>query len=426
MIVNENFGFEQNINIKNDTDVHDKTDLDTGIITSGDKNDLDNPDDDNTDKSNSSKIDNNNNHENDSNSDSNEDVDNLEEGTIIEFDNTEYTVDANGNLLDKDGNIFKKAEEVKDFIKDNDLVDNDAKSSEIDMAAVLKEVGIDILDDEDKPVVFDNTPQGVASYVKSVLDLKQEEYAVAGVNKLVSDYPIISDFLNYYIANGNSAEGFESMPDRSNIVVDEKDVSQQEAIVRQASKEFGRRVDDSYIQYLKDSGKLFEVAKADLASLQEADAEVRKRNAQMAADLQKENDEKLMAYWTSVKNIVDSREIAGYKIPETIIIERDGKKVSTTPEDFFNYIYQVDNEGYSRYQRELENESPEKRINDELLKAWFKYTGKSYDSLVEMAIANKEVKRLKLAANKNKTAKQTIKITKPKTKSVSDNETFGY
>ena len=66
-------------------------------------------------------------------------------------------------------------------------------------------------------------------------------------------------FLNYYVANGNSFEGFGELRDRSGIEVDENNVSQQEAIVREAFKEFNRRGNvDKYIQYLKDSNVTFQ------------------------------------------------------------------------------------------------------------------------------------------------------------------------
>ena len=128
-----------------------------------------------------------------------------------------------------------------------------------------------------------------------------------------------------------------------------------------------------------------------------------------------------------VKSCIDKREIAGYKIPDVITLDRGGKQVSATPDDFFNYVYQVDEQGFSQYQRELANEAPADRMNDELLKAYLKYTGKSYNSLLEMAVANKEVKKLRLTANKNKSAKATIKITKAaKTNGNLDGENFGY
>ena len=81
----------------------------------------------------------------------------------------------------------------------------------------------------------------------------------------------------------------------------------------------------------------------------------------------------------------------------------------------------------SQYQKELSKEAPAERMNDELLKAYLKYTGKSYNSLLEMAVAIKEVKKLRLTANKNKSAKATIKITKAaKTNGNLDGENFGY
>ena len=43
----------------------------------------------------------------------------------------------------------------------------------------------------------------------------------------------MGDFLKYYVANGNSVEGFGELRDRSGIEVDENNVSQQEAIVRE-------------------------------------------------------------------------------------------------------------------------------------------------------------------------------------------------
>ena len=204
--------------------------------------------------------------------------------------------------------------------------------------------------------------------------------------------------------------------------------SQQIAIVREAWKEFGKRGDvNKYINYLKDSGQLVDAAKDDLAALQQADAEVREENSRAAAEAQKQYEQEVIAYWKGVKSCIDKREIAGYKIPEIIILEKGGKQVSATPEDFFNYLYQVDEQGYSQYQRELANEAPSERMNDELLKAFLKYTGKSYNSLLEMAVANKEVKKLRLTANKNKSAKATIKITKAaKTNGNLDGENFGY
>lgn len=351
----------------------------------------------------------------------------LEEGTIIEDGDNKYTVDKNGNLIDDKGNIFKDKNEVAAYLKEFEVEDT-KEDDKIDVKSIQELVGVSVTSEDGKPVTFDNTPQGVASYVQSVLDLKRDEFAKAGVNKLFEDYPVVSDFLNYYVANGNSFEGFGELRDRSGIEVDEQNVSQQEAIIREAFREFNRRGNvDKYIQYLKDSNELFNVAKEELEALQKADNEMREANAKEAMRVKEEEEKQLIEFWTGVKDCIDKRQIAGYRIPETVIIERNGKQISTTPEDFFNYVYQVDDKGLSRYENDLMKLSPAERRDEELLKAWLKYTGKGYDSLIEMAVSDKETKKLKLIASQRKTTKGAIKITKPESKKDAlKDEHFGY
>lgn len=351
----------------------------------------------------------------------------LEEGTVIEDGDNKYTVDKDGNLIDDKGNIFKTKNEVAAYLKEFEVEDT-SNEDKIDVKLIQELVGVSVTSEDGKPVTFDNTPQGVASYVQSVLDLKRDEFAKAGVNKLFEDYPVVSDFLNYYVANGNSFEGFGELRDRSGIEVDENNVSQQEAIVREAFKEFNRRGNvDKYIQYLKDSNELFNVAKEELEALQKADNDVREANAKEALRVKAEEEKQLVEFWNGVKECIDKRQIAGYRIPETVIIERNGKQISTTPEDFFNYVYQVDDKGLSRYENDLMKLSPAERRDEELLKAWLKYTGKGYDSLIEMAVSDKEAKKLKLTASQRKSTRGAIKITKPDSKNdVLKDERFGY
>lgn len=359
--------------------------------------------------------------------DSNANEHDLEEGTVIEDGDNKYTVDKDGNLIDDKGNIFKAKNEVAAYLKEF-KVEDASNEDKIDVKSIQELVGISVTSEDGKPVTFDNTPQGVASYVQSVLDLKRDEFAKAGVNKLFEDYPVVSDFLNYYVANGNSFEGFGELRDRSGIEVDENNVSQQEAIVREAFKEFNRRGNvDKYIQYLKDSNELFNVAKEELEALQKADNDVREANAKEALRVKAEEEKQLVEFWNGVKECIDKRQIGGYRIPETVIIERNGKQISTTPEDFFNYVYQVDDKGLSRYENDLMKLSPAERRDEELLKAWLKYTGKGYDSLIEMAVSDKEAKKLKLTASQRKSTRGAIKITKPDSKNdVLKDERFGY
>ena len=383
--MNEDFGFGGGTEVGETTITQEeKTNLETGNVEVDGKTNIDNNNSGET-KTTETKASGNI----ESSSTGGQEESTLNEGDSIELDGVTYTVNQNGDLINEKGEVFKTKDEVADFLKEYTTEDVNTVP-EINVADIQKLVGVDVVDENGKAVTFDSTPEGVAQYVNSVLELKKAEFAQAGINKLIEDYPVLNDFLNYYIANGNSYEGFGEMKDRSGIQIDEANEAQQIAIVREAWKEFGKRGDvNKYINYLKDSGQLVDAAKDDLAALQQADAELREENSRAALQAQQEYEAQVVAYWKDVKSCIDKREIAGYKIPDVIILDRGGKQVSATPDDFFNYVYQVDDNGMSQYQKELAKEAPAERMNDELLKAYLKYTGKSYNSLLEMAVANK-------------------------------------
>ena len=141
---------------------------------------------------------------------------------VIEIGEDSYTVDKDGNLLDKDGNVFKEAKDVQDYLKQFE-VDNSDSEDEINIQTIQKALGIELTDDEDKPIEFENSVEGVKSYINSVIEAQKKDIAESAVTAVFKQYPVLEDFLNYYIANGNSYEGFGKDPDRSNITIDDND-----------------------------------------------------------------------------------------------------------------------------------------------------------------------------------------------------------
>lgn len=348
----------------------------------------------------------------------------LEEGTTLEIGDAKYTVDKDGNVVDSNGNIFKEASQVSEWMKEFENVEEN--TSDISIDSIKAAIGIEITDDNDKPIVFDNTVEGIKSYVDSVIETSKQEHYDTAINTLYKKYPIVKDVINYYVANGNSLEGFGQVPDRSGIEIDENNEAQQEQIIRTAWSERKQRGDvNSYINYLKSSGTLLATAKEELDGLKEADAQYKRDIEAKAAAEEKEKIETLERYWNGVHDIIKSRKIAGYQIPESIVITRDGQKLSVTPEDFFNYIYRVDKEGKSAYERDLEAETPDVRRDDEILRAYLKYVGGNYSNLVDMAINEKNVATLKLRAKQHNAS--AIRVTKPKsTKPDGANIDLGY
>lgn len=411
----------ENGNSGNSTDITTgKLNTDTNGVPADDIND-NNSD---VNKGNSD-VNNGNKDDNSENDNKNDNLENhLEVGTSIEVGENTYTVDEQGNLIDKDGNIFKEAKDVDAWLKEFDKIENN--EDEININTIQDAIGIQITDDNDNPIEFENSIDGIRSYINAIVETARDEHYETAINTLYQKYPILNDVLNYYLANGNSLEGFNEIPDRSGIIINDSDEVQQEAIIRTAWKEQGRKGDvESYIQYLKSSGTLLATAREELAGLQEADAQYRKEIEEEAEREEDERIKKLEDYWNGVHNIIKSRNIAGYQIPETIVINRDGQKISVTPEDFFNYIYRVDSDGLSAYERALAAETPESRRDDEILRAYLKFVGGNYSNLVSMAINKEKVATLRLKAKERNTT--TIRVTKPQQTSAKGTDIdFGY
>ena len=332
----------------------------------------------------------------------------LEEGNTVTVEDKTYTVDKDGNLVDDKGNIFKKAEEVKDWLKEFSV--DETKDDEINLDNIQKALDYEVTDEDGNPITYENNIEGVKAYINDVIETSKLEHYETAINTLYQKYPILQEVLNYYIANGNSLEGFTETPDRNNITIDDTNEEQQIEIIKTLWKEQGIKGDvTQYINYLKNASILTSTAKEALDTLKSIDAENKKAYEEEAERRKQESYEAEVEHWTNIKNIIDSKEIAGYKIPDSITISKNGQKISVTPNDFFNYIYRVDNENKSAYQKDLEAEEPSKRLNDEILRAYLKFTGGSYADLVNMAINQEKVNNLKLKAKQNANSK-SIKI----------------
>ena len=406
----------------NNPNPHDAPDINNG---KGDKTDLDKPDNKPDDKP-DDKPDNKGDNDNPDNKPDNKDnPDNggsptggLEKGSVIEFEGANYTVDDNGNIVDKDGNIFKEAKDVDEWIKQfdvDDKGDNDTDKG-ITLASIQKAVGEEIVDEAGNPIEFTNDADGVKSYIDNVIALRSNELQQAAVNKVFNDNPILAQFANYLAVNG-SPKGFGEMPDRSGIKLDANNEEQQIAIIKAAAEEFGNTtLNDNYIKYLKDGGGLYDEAKLQLQNLQNADKQRNEEYARRAEAQRQEEEEATNAYWENVHEKLNSHKIGEYQLPESFVREVNGQKITTTIDDFFNYIYRAteDEDGNytTAYQKDLKSRTADDNINEQLIAAWLTFTGGSYKDLVNMAVREKEVKTLRLKAKEND-GRKTVVITKP-------------
>lgn len=337
----------------------------------------------------------------------------LEAGMQVEYEDNVYTVSENGDLVDKDGKVFKPAAEVKDWMDSLEQEEDNTLS----ISAIQEAIGTEVTDESGKPVEYTNDAEGVKAYVNAVIELKSRELQEGAINKLYSENPLLKQFSDYVTVNG-TYQGFGELPDRTGFVVDKENETQQEAIVRMAAREFGNMsMNDNYIKYLKDTGGLYDEAVNQLKALQDKDKAIREEYANRAEAARRQELEEFNRYWNRVNDVIKGGTIAGYKLPESFVKEVNGQKQTLTPDDFYNYLSrqtEVDADGnrITAYQRDLNNESDEDLLNRELISAWLMYTGGTYKDLINMAVKEEQVRILKLRA-KERSTKKTVKVVKP-------------
>ena len=349
------------------------------------------------------------------NNDDNSSTGELNVGDQLEVDGITYTVAQNGDLVDDKGNVFKEAKDVADWLKSVNLENNEPDSS-ITLASIQESLGVTITDENGKPVSFTDDAAGVKAYVDSVIELRSNELQQAAINRLYSDNPLLKQFQDYVQLNG-TPRGFGEIPDRSGIKLDKDNEQQLVAVIKMAAQEFGNKsLNDNYIKYLRDSGGLYDEARNQLEALVEKDKAYRKDIETKAAEQRKQEADAIKNYWEKVNNIINSRVINGYKIPDSFTKEVDGKKIVITPNDFFNYLSNANVDGdngrkVTAYQHDLANLTDDEFMAREMLDAWLMFTGGTYKDLIDMAVKEDQVRKLVVKSKENRSAK-SVKIVK--------------
>ena len=327
-----------------------------------------------------------------------------------------YKVDKDFNLVNDKGEVFKKADEVKQWLADNNITDNDDDNT-INIDSIREAIGVEVTDETGKPVEFTNDAKGINAYINAVRELQAEEIRQGAINKLYSDNPLLKQFVDYVKIKG-TAKGFGEIPDRSGIQLDKDNEAQLEAVIKMAATEFGNKsLNDNYIKYLKSTGALYDEAKVQLEALVNKDKQVRadiEKQAKLAREQEIADDKK---YWETVSTAINERRIGGYLLPETIIKEVNGQKITYNLADFNDYVSkqtEIDANGnkVTGYVRDLNKLSDKEVLDRDLLDAWLLWTGGTYRSLVDMAVKEDGVRRL-VAKSKEQRTQRHIKVNKP-------------
>lgn len=327
----------------------------------------------------------------------------LSEGDTINVDGVDYTIDAEGNAIAADGTVFRTATELAELIAQN--------GSEPSVLNQLQtRFGSDFKDENGNPIVFDDNEEGIAAYVETVVQSRVKEAQTAAINNLFETYPQVEQVINHLKLNG-TLDDFVEIPDRSQITVSKNNEEQQATFIREEWKLSGKKGDvNKFIDYCKNAGILYDTA---VESKEAVDSIYESRLAEQKAQVEAKEaaaaaEEK--AYWDNVEKTISKGELLGYSIPEQIQCNKDGKKVMLSRKDFLKYVSTpVDSEGNTAYMLDEAKVDSDARMQDDLLKAFLRFTGGDYASLVGMAVNKQKVLSIRTAAAQT-TGKRTVII----------------
>ena len=316
----------------------------------------------------------------------------LSEGDTVNVDGVDYTIDAEGNAIAADGTVFRTATELAELIAQN--------GSEPSVLNQLQtRFGSDFKDENGNPIVFDDNEEGIAAYVETVVQSRVKEAQAAAINNLFETYPQVEQVINHLKLNG-SLDDFVEIPDSSQITVSKDNEEQQATFIREEWKLSGKKGDvNKFIDYCKNAGILYDTA---VESKEAVDSIYESRLAEQKAQVEAKEaaaaaEEK--AYWDNVEKTISKGELLGYSIPEQIQCNKDGKKVMLSRRDFLKYVSTpVDSEGNTAYMLDEAKVDSDARMQDDLLKAFLRFTGGDYASLVGMAVNKQKVLSIRTAA----------------------------
>jgi len=339
----------------------------------------------------------------------------LTEGMNIEFGDITYTVDKDGNLVDDKGEIFKNKDEVQAWIKEQGIETEEPNNDgTLNFKSIKEAVGVSITDDEDKEVEYEDTPAGIAKYINDVVDQKVQENNDGVINNFLEQNPLLAEFADYVNTYG-TYEGFGEIRDRSDIQLDKDNEAQLENVIKLAAREFGNKsMNDNYIKYLKNTGALYDEAKAQLEALIELDKQrlqQQKEENERIAEEKRAEANKIAEIYT---NLINTKQIGDFKLPDNIQKEINGKKYTLGINDFVTYFIKPSvklNNGQTitQYQYDSLTRPNEEVANEQVMLAWLMFTGGSLKDLAKYVSNEEKAKKLKIKSNEIR-SQRTIKV----------------
>lgn len=310
------------------------------------------------------------------------------------------SIDANGNVLDKNGNVVANFSKVDEYLNAEPLYDD--KGNQVDdkgkvvktkaqvefeksaIAGVIADLPYELVDDNGKPIVYDDTLDGWKKLAKDLGKIEAEER----YRGLLESNPELTEIAKH-ILSGGKIEDFNKPVDYSKIDTKKLGVNDKLDLIKRSFIASGVDSDSAadMIDLIKEKGDA-EIDKRLTKAISTLDNNQKQIQAERDAAYQKsveEENNKVIQYWTGVKQVVDKGKLGNVEIPKE------------DQEAFFRYLSTpVDEDGNS--QETIDN--MKQGLEADLMMRYYRYKGYDLKKIVNREVNRERVLTLRERINK--------------------------
>lgn len=364
---------------------------------------------------------------------------------VLELDGVSYNLNENGDALNSDGSVFKTKAELD--AKPNDQSNDDSNEIEVDGVTyklnetgdavdangavvltkeritelqsnqgndeigsiddIVKLVNVVPVDDKDAPIVYENTIDGIASYIKDVATIAEINADAKAEAKFFERNP---DLYQVYLhkLNTGTIEGFGSQVDYSGVDVEK--AAEESLINLIVANEIRtgktKEAAEYYAKLIKADGKLKEFATTAKEDLVTANANFEQNALAIKAQQDADEERAEREYWDKIVATAKSGKLTlgdkSYKLPQVFKIKTaDNKVITATNEDFLQYItkpkvYTIEGQPYemtpNQYDKYLED--IKKTEHDEIFEALKRFVRYDTSQFIEEQVKQEARKKI--------------------------------
>lgn len=321
-----------------------------------------------------------------------------EDNIDTNINKTDTTVDNKDTTTETTDNV--ETTETKD-------IDNNTEITSTIIGEVITRTGISIIDDNNNPITYEDTEEGIAKYVQDAIEVKGIELAQDYIKEEFEKYPELARVHQYLLTHNGSLEGFNDRRDYKSLSVTSE--QSQFDIIVEFEKKLGGKDEDTarfLAESIKKSGKLETYSKQYLDKLVEHQTTIEKQeldNLNNQRRIEQENQDRF--YRDLADKLINKGEMFDFNLPLEIKVNKDNKQVVYKRDDIYKYITQpVTKEGYSQYQLDKHKLNTEKGVDILIYDAIMLLTKNDHSVIINKLVKDKEVKGLKERMAGNKTA----------------------